>query len=334
MIETERSDPRSSAALGTGDRPRVSVIIETENERGARTIGLRHALQAVAGQSYPQALTEVIVVDSGEIPGLTGLVEAHCPGARILNGVGLREYAMKNLGASVATGEIVAFTDGDCEPRPDWIEQIVKSLATDSRHIVGVQGRTTLRPGRFARQISALLYGLRTDASGRVSRRIISDNCAFRRDFLEQAPFDPDGLPSTPETVLWARTTRRGLAMVVNDDMQSLHDYPPTDGLSGWVAMLRFLLQRAYSNGYCMTRVRSLVSGLRGTWIRWLGPLGPPILVAGKMLTDLGQIAENNRALGLAWRHWVPFLPLYAAYYVGHLVGGYAALLRLPAPRD
>ena len=334
MSETRLLDPQPAPTVDTNGRPRVSVIVETENERTGQKIKLRHALQALATQTYPRALTEVLVVDSGEIPELPRLVAEHRPGTRIVNGAGLSEYEMKNLGAREATGEIVAFTDGDCAPSPNWIEQIVKSFSAESPSVVGVQGRTVLRAGLFNRQISVLLYGLRTDASGSVCRRIISDNCAFRRDFLEQVPFDPAGLPSTPETVLWTRMTSRGFIVVVNDDMRSTHDYPTTKGLRGWVALLRFFLHRAYSNGYCMTRVRSLVSDLRATWAKWLGPAGPPVLVAGKMVADLGQIARNNRALELTWRNWIPFLPLYVAYYVGHLIGGYAALLRLPAPRD
>jgi len=333
MSETRLLDPQPAPSFDTNGRPRVSVVVETENERTAQKITLRHALRALATQTYPRALTEVIVVDSGEIPELPRLVAEHRPGTRIVNGAGLSEFQMKNLGVREATGEIVAFTDGDCAPRPNWIEQIVKSFSAESPSVVGVQGSTVLRAGLFHRQISVLLYGLRTDASGSVCRRIIPDNCAFRRDFLRQVPFDPAGLPSTPETVLWTRMTHRGVWMVVNDEMRSTHDYPVTEGLGGWIAMLRFFLQRAYSNGYCMTRVRSLVSGLRATWIRWLGPAGPPVLVAGKMVADLGQIARNSRALGLTWLDWIPFLPLYVAYYVGHLVGGYAALLRLPAPR-
>jgi glycosyltransferase involved in cell wall biosynthesis len=334
MTDTTDPAPAADATVGPSARLRVSVVVETENERTAHEIGLRQALQALRRQTYPQALTEILVVDSGEIPELARLVNALCPGARIVNGAGLREYQMKNLGARAATGDVVAFTDSDCEPRPDWVEQIVGSLRTAAPHVVGVQGRTVLRPGRFARQISALLYGLRTDASGHASRRIVADNCAFRRDFLAQVPFDPAQLPTTPETVLYARATGRGLSVVVNDGMRSVHDYPMTDGPRGWLTLFRFFLPRAYSNGYCMVRARSVTSDLRATWTRWLGPAGPPILVAGKLLVDLDQIARSDRALGLGWRDWIPFLPVYVAYYLGHLIGGYAALLRLPAPRD
>jgi glycosyltransferase involved in cell wall biosynthesis len=312
---------------------RVTVVVETENERDAQEIRLRDAFDALAKQTYPRDLTEFLVVDSGEIPDLARTVAEHLPYARILDGTGLTEYQMKNLGTRAATGDIVAFCDGDCAPEPGWIEEVARSLAQAPPRVVGVQGRTALRPGLFSRQISVLLYGLRLDRSGRFSHRIVSDNCAFRRDFILQEPFEPDRLPSTPETVLSTRVSSQGLAMIVNDRMRSTHDYPRTSGLRGFSAMLWFFLQRAYSNGYCMTRVRSLVSGLRAGWVRWLGPVGPPLLAAGKIVADLGQIARNSQQFELSWLEWVPFVPLYVAYYVGHLVGGYAALLRFAAPR-
>jgi glycosyltransferase involved in cell wall biosynthesis len=312
---------------------RVTVVVETENERDSQVIRLKDALQALARQTYPRDLTEIVIVDSGAIPGLARLVAEHLPHARIVNGSGLPEYEMKNLGACEATGAIVAFSDGDCAPQPEWVEEVARSFQEASSGVVGIQGRTVLRPGLFSRQISVLLYGLRTDAGGRLSRRIVSDNCAFRRDFLLQERFEPAKLPSTPETVLGARTTSRGLTMIVSDGMRSVHDYPRTQGLRGLAAMLGFFWPRAYSNGYCMTRVRSLVPALRASWVRYLGPVGPPVLVAGKMIMDLRQIAQNSGRLQLTWLHWIAFMPLYLLYYLGHLVGSYAALFRLPAPR-
>src|SRR5262249_38396623 len=161
-----------------------------------------------------------------------------------------------------------------------------------------------------------------------------ADNCAFRRDFLLGERFEPDRLPSTPETVLGTRAAARDLTMTVNDAMRATHDYPRTSGLRGLGRMLRFFWQRAYSNGYCMTRGRCLVPGLRAGWIRWLGPMAPPILVAGKIVIDLDQIVRNSGFLALTWRDWVAFSPIYVAYYAGHLVGSYAALLGRQVPRS
>jgi hypothetical protein len=55
--------------------------------------------------------------------------------------------------------------------------------------------------------------------------------------------------------------------------------------------------------------------------------------VAGKIATDLRQIATNAPTLGLRWRDWIAFLPLAAAYYGGHLAGGYGAVMGRASPR-
>src|SRR5262245_27734610 len=167
-------------------RVRVSLVLETENEREAHNIKLPHVLRALASQTYPAVLTEVIVVDSGVVPELARLVAEHLPTTRIVKGIGLSEYQMKNLGAREATGAIVAYCDGDCAPRPEWIAEVVTSLAQAPPSAIGVQGRTVLRPGLCSWQLSVLLYGLRTDASGQISRRLVSDNCAFRRHLFLQ----------------------------------------------------------------------------------------------------------------------------------------------------
>jgi lipopolysaccharide/colanic/teichoic acid biosynthesis glycosyltransferase/GT2 family glycosyltransferase len=45
----------------------------------------------------------------------------------------------RNLGARVAKGEIVLFTDSDCVPAPDWIEKMLIPFKADSE-VVGVKG--------------------------------------------------------------------------------------------------------------------------------------------------------------------------------------------------
>ena len=227
-------------------------------------------------------------------------------------------------GRKAASGSIVAFIDGDCVVVPGWIAAIVESLGDAPASVVGVQGRTILAPGPLSRPLSVLLYGWRTDRSGQMAQRIVSDNCAFRREFIVSNPFEPAELSTTPESILLARMRRLGLQMAVNEAMRATHDYPAT---------VHFFLLRAYGNGFCMVRVRAERRGLRAGWLGRFGPAGPPLLVAGKMITDLRQIATNGRALDVRWGDGVVLLPVCLAYYGAHLVGGYAALLGYPVPR-
>lgn len=105
--------------------PFVSVIIPVYNDSER----LKHCLQALNQQSYPQHLYEVIVVDNGSNQGeavdsvVTPFHQAFCvyestPGS----------YAARNHGISIAKGEIIAFTDADCIPALDWLEQGVINL--------------------------------------------------------------------------------------------------------------------------------------------------------------------------------------------------------------
>lgn len=94
---------------------RFSVIVCTRN--GAARIGA--CLEALETQRLPAR--EVIVVDDGSTDGTGDLVAASFPEVKLLRlkagGLG----AARNAGAERATGEVLAFTDDDCEPDRDWL---------------------------------------------------------------------------------------------------------------------------------------------------------------------------------------------------------------------
>ncbi|WP_413160846.1 glycosyltransferase [Capilliphycus salinus ALCB114379] len=105
--------------------PFVSVIVPVYNDAER----LKHCLNALDRQTYPQNSYEVIVVDNGSDPAenidsvVGGFRQAFCiyesaPGS----------YAARNRGISIAKGEIIAFTDADCIPAFDWLEQGVTRL--------------------------------------------------------------------------------------------------------------------------------------------------------------------------------------------------------------
>lgn len=94
---------------------RFSVIVCTRN--GAARIGA--CLKALEKQSLPAH--EVIVVDDGSADGTGDLVAARFSGVRLLRLEAGGLSTARNAGAELATGEILAFTDDDCEPDLDWL---------------------------------------------------------------------------------------------------------------------------------------------------------------------------------------------------------------------
>ena len=109
----------------------VSVIIPVYND-AAR---LEACLQALENQTYDAY--EVIVVDNASNETLAPLVKRFGR-ARYAHEAQGSSYAARNKGLSVARGKILAFTDADCIPRPDWIEKGIARLHSASN--VGLVG--------------------------------------------------------------------------------------------------------------------------------------------------------------------------------------------------
>jgi len=118
--------------------PFVSVIIPTRNRPGP----LGSCLSHLASQDYPRDRFEVIVVDDGSHTPLDDTVD---PFRERMNLTLLRQRnagcgLARNKGASIARGELLAFTDDDAQPRPDWVAKLAQVFQTQRESIIG--GRT------------------------------------------------------------------------------------------------------------------------------------------------------------------------------------------------
>ena len=153
--------------------PTVSVVVVTAGRR--RLVG--RALDALAAQSYPAELTEVVVVDNASTDGTAAdlaarrvtvlTAPAHAPVA-----------AARNRGVAATSGEIVAFTDDDCRPDRDWLA----GLASGHRSTISiVQGATTADPEQPLRALS------RTQWTPAESGLYETSNIAYTRAALTAA---------------------------------------------------------------------------------------------------------------------------------------------------
>ena len=78
--------------------------------------------------------TEIIVVDDGSIDGTSALVERDYPGAKLLTQGNQGVSSARNAGASVSTGEWLAFLDSDDEWLPEKLSHQL-ACARDNPHI-------------------------------------------------------------------------------------------------------------------------------------------------------------------------------------------------------
>lgn len=100
--------------------PSISVIVPAYNAAGT----IDRCLSALARQTVPRECYEIIVVDDGSSDDTSARVQEHdC--VELLTQARAGPALARNRGVQHGRGEIVLFTDADCEPSPDWIERMV-----------------------------------------------------------------------------------------------------------------------------------------------------------------------------------------------------------------
>ena len=101
---------------------RVSVIVPARN--AGNMIGA--CLDALWNQTLPAADWELIVVDNGSEDNTREV--AREAGARVVSEKRPGVAQARQTGAENACGPLIAFTDADCRPNPDWLERLIAPL--------------------------------------------------------------------------------------------------------------------------------------------------------------------------------------------------------------
>lgn len=124
-----------TAAEQPATLPDVSIVIPVMN----RADELRRCLNSLSRLSYPHEKLQIIVVDDGSSDASPDVAREF--GALVVpsGGVGRGPAAARNVGASVAGGEILAFIDSDCSASVDWLCQLIPAFNDSSMAAVGGQ---------------------------------------------------------------------------------------------------------------------------------------------------------------------------------------------------
>jgi GT2 family glycosyltransferase len=106
----------------TLNSPSFSVIVCTRNGRDRIGACLK-AIRKMDGGGF-----ETIVVDDGSTDDSADFVEQDFPWARLLRLDPCGLSHARNIGAAAAQGEVLAFTDDDCEPDREWLARLRRTF--------------------------------------------------------------------------------------------------------------------------------------------------------------------------------------------------------------
>jgi glycosyltransferase involved in cell wall biosynthesis len=127
--------------------PKVSVVVPIYNGEA----DLPELINCLLSQTYPKAQVEYLLVDNNSSDRTLNYLKTsaqNCPiTIRPLSENHIQSsYAARNTGIRAAVGEIVAFTDADCRPQPQWLEALIQPFVNSN--IVIVAGEIAALPGK------------------------------------------------------------------------------------------------------------------------------------------------------------------------------------------
>jgi GT2 family glycosyltransferase len=112
---------------------RFTIIIPTFN----RPEKIRSCLNSISQLQTPVPDFEVIVVDDGSTPPLTLAANQYPFPLQLLRQPNQGPGPARNLAASQARGQWLAFTDDDCAPSPSWLQALQTTLTQHPDALVG-----------------------------------------------------------------------------------------------------------------------------------------------------------------------------------------------------
>ncbi|MCL4807760.1 MAG: glycosyltransferase [Thermoanaerobaculia bacterium] len=167
--------------------PRVSVVYPAF--RSEATVA--GCLAALRRQTYEDF--EVVLVDSGPGAGTAAIVRRDFPEVRChVSESRLLPHAARNLGVTLARGELLVFSDPDTYARPDWLERLVATWERTGDVVVGAianHGRRWLDTGVHLCKFSKVLPG---GPSRPVDNAPTANLLCSREDFEAIGPIPAD----------------------------------------------------------------------------------------------------------------------------------------------
>ncbi len=165
---------------------RASVIVPAFNASAT----IQHCLRALVPQMEPNEDYEILVVDDGSTDDTAARATAF-EGVRVVRSAHRGAAAARNCGARSARGDILLFTDADCEPTEDWTAQILAPFA-DPR-VMGAKGAYRTRQQQLVARFVQYEYEEKyARMAGAPSIDFIDTySAAYRRNaFLDGGGFD------------------------------------------------------------------------------------------------------------------------------------------------
>jgi glycosyltransferase involved in cell wall biosynthesis len=313
------------------ERPLISVILEGYNE--SKLLGVaEETMTALNRQNFPLDQVEVVLVGSSAQTNewkQRYSVGTPFSSVKMVALDGAHYYQLKNAGAEMASGEIIAFTDSDVHPRPGWLSAIAAGINNGADVVVGpCLFRLDNGPGPDAALMQAaasISFGWVAGKSGDKQlpsvRGFLAHNVAFRADTFRRYRFRTDLGRTLAPPLLYRALTDAGAKIAFQPEQQVSHYF----AWGWWLSKLHFRW------GYEVFMLRRLDKAYPNQWIARTKGLEPLVTMLWHVLLDIPRWFRFSRLLRLGSMRRFALLPVVIVISIAargfELIGMYSTLL-------
>ena len=243
--------------------PRSAVTVVVPVRNGARSLG--RLLDALVAQDLDEPWS-VVVVDNGSTDETASVAARHPLRPLVVPEARVGSYAARNAGIAASSEPVLAFTDGDCAPRPGWLRAGLEAVRSGADLVGGEINQVLSDRPSAAERYDARHYLNQQETIERSGHAATANLFVRRAVFDDIGPFDAD-LLSGGDLELCFRARRAGHSLVY--EPQAIVDHLPRRTLAEtWRLRLRL-----YEGIHDIERrhpdvVRELHESLRRPWNR------------------------------------------------------------------
>ena len=327
-VSTEPAMPMSNT---TTQRPLISVIVEGYNE--LRDLGTAHeTMEALRKQDFPLEQVEVVLVGSfaqTQEWQQTYANETEFFAVKTLALSGEHYYELKNMGADVASGEIVAFTDSDVQPKPTWLRAIADAIQNGADVVAGPSLFRPIKNGLspdsplmrvFASITWGWIVGKRQVGPFLEAVGFMDHNVAMRAEVFQKHRYRTEFGRVIASPLLYRSLANEGLTLAIQPRQQAAHHFT----FKYWIYKLHFRY------GYEVFHLRRLDQHYPNQWIAQTRILEPIVTLVWHILLDIPKWFRFSSLLDTNLAYRVAMLPvvlmLSTIAHTSEMVGMYSTL--------
>lgn len=197
----------------------ISVVVPAFNSE--KTIG--QCLASLLNQTFPRESYEVIVVNDGSTDSTERILKWYSVEALTQKNQG--PAAARNAGVGKASGEIILFTDDDCVPSANWIEEMAKPFR--DKEVAAVKGAYKTKQESVVARFAQIEFEERFEMLKKVEYIDMVDtySAGYRKEiFLRMKGFDATfPVANNEDTELSYRMFNHGYKMIFNPNAVVCH---------------------------------------------------------------------------------------------------------------